>query len=82
MLNISNELKAKLLAAQGAEEAAALVKADGQELTLLVTELTARYHTSQFISKYGSDEYYAHNADLLVHHRTEDLQERIQALDL
>ena len=33
MLNISNELKAKLLAAQGAEEAAALVKADGQEIT-------------------------------------------------
>ena len=55
---------------------------EGQEVTLLVTELTARYHTSQFISKYGSDEYFAHNADLLVHHRSEDLQERIQALDL
>ena len=33
MLNISNELKAKLLAAQGAAEAAALVKAGGQEIT-------------------------------------------------
>ena len=33
MLNITNELKTKLLAAQSAEEAAALVKADGQTLT-------------------------------------------------
>ena len=33
MLNISNELKAKLLAAQSAGEAAALMKADGQKLT-------------------------------------------------
>ena len=33
MLNIPNELKAKLLAAQSAEEAAALVKSNGQEIT-------------------------------------------------
>ena len=33
MLNITNELKTKLLAARSAEEAAALVKAAGQELT-------------------------------------------------
>ena len=33
MLSITNELKAKLLAAKSAEEAAALVKADGQEIT-------------------------------------------------
>ena len=33
MLNITNELKAKLLAVQSAEEAAALMKADGQEIT-------------------------------------------------
>ena len=33
MLSITNELKAKLLAAQSEEELAALVKADGQEIT-------------------------------------------------
>ena len=55
---------------------------EGQELTLLVTELTARYYCSQFISKYGSDEYYEHNSDLLVHTRGEDLRERIQELGL
>ena len=33
MLNITNELKAKLLAAKSAEEAAGLLKADGREIT-------------------------------------------------
>ncbi len=33
MLSITNELKAKLLAAKREEEAAALVKANGQEIT-------------------------------------------------
>ena len=33
MLNITNELKAKLLAAKSAEEVTELVKADGQEIT-------------------------------------------------
>ena len=33
MLNITNELKAKLLAAKSAEEVAELLKADGQEIT-------------------------------------------------
>ena len=33
MINITNELKAKILAAQNAEEVAELVKADGREIT-------------------------------------------------
>ena len=33
MLNITNELKAKLLAAKSAEEAAGHIKADGREIT-------------------------------------------------
>ena len=33
MLHLTNELKAKLLNAKNAEEAAALLKADGQEIT-------------------------------------------------
>ena len=55
---------------------------NGDELTVLVTELTARYHCSRFISKYGSTEYFEHNSDLLVYKRSEDLQERIRALNL
>ena len=38
MINITKELKKKLLAAQSAEEAAELVKADGQEITAEDTE--------------------------------------------
>lgn len=55
---------------------------DGQELLVLVTELTARYHPSSFIAAYGCDEYFAHNQDLLVYQRGEDLKERIAALGL
>ena len=33
MINITKELKAKLLAAKSAEEAAGLLKADGREIT-------------------------------------------------
>ena len=47
MLSITNELKAKLLAAKSEEEAAALVKANGQEITeeesaLLWKEITSK----------------------------------------
>ena len=37
-MHMTNELKAKLLAAQSAEEAAALLKADGREITAEETE--------------------------------------------
>ncbi|MBQ3975549.1 MAG: hypothetical protein II628_15495 [Lachnospiraceae bacterium] len=47
MITITNELKEKILAAECAEEIAALVKADGQEITaeesdLLWKEMTGR----------------------------------------
>ena len=47
MLSITNELKAKLLAAKSGEEAASLVKANGQEITqeesaLLWKEITSK----------------------------------------
>lgn len=47
MQNLNNEMKAKLLAAQSEEEAAALLKADGQEITaeesaLLWKEITSK----------------------------------------
>ena len=47
MLNITNELKPKLLAAKSAEEVTALLKADGQEITpedaaLLLEEISRK----------------------------------------
>ena len=55
---------------------------DGQELLVLVTELTARYYPSRFISEYGCEEYYAHNEDLLVYQRGDDLKKRIADLGI
>ena len=47
MLNLSEELKTKLLSAKSAEEVAEIIKADGQEITaeesdLLWKEMTGR----------------------------------------
>jgi hypothetical protein len=47
MLNITKELKAKLLAAKSEEEAAALVKANGQEIT---AEVSMRISTDASIA--------------------------------
>ena len=55
---------------------------DGPEVVVLVTELTARGHCARFISEHGSDAYFAHNGDLLVSTRAEQLRERICSLDL
>ena len=55
---------------------------EGQEMLVLVTELTARYYASRFISEYGCEEYFAHNSDLLVYKRGEDLKARIEELGL
>lgn len=53
----------------------------GPELTLLVTELTARYYCSRFIAKYGCDEYYENNSELLVFDRATALRERMAEMD-
>ena len=51
-------------------------------MLVLVTDLTARFYCSRFISDYGCDEYFEHNSDLLVYQREEDLQAKIAALNL
>ena len=52
---------------------------DGPEMVVLVTELTARPHCARFISEHGSEEYFAHNEDLLLSSREKDLRRRIEA---
>lgn len=54
----------------------------GQELLLLVTELTANRHTARFIGRYGCDRYFAHNESLKFHERQKDLDRRIGQLNL
>lgn len=46
---------------------------EGQELLILVTELTLSYYGAYFISRYGCDEYFAHNKDLLFYERQKEI---------
>lgn len=41
----------------------------GQELLILVTELTIHYHAARFIARYGCDAYYRHNQELMFYQR-------------
>lgn len=58
------------------------VFADGQELLILVTELTINHYCAQFISHYGCKEYFAHNKQLLFYERRKDIISEIENMDL
>ena len=55
---------------------------DGQEMLILVTEMTVRYYCAKFITKFGCDEYFKHNQDLLFYERKKELLSAISELDL
>lgn len=55
---------------------------DGQEMLILVTELTVSYYCAHFISRYGCDEYYAHNKELLFYERQKEIISDYETLDL
>ena len=54
----------------------------GQEMLLLVTELTVNEYTSTFISQYGCEKYFEHNKELLFHERNREIIERFEKLDI
>lgn len=54
---------------------------EGQELLILVTELTINAHSSRFISRYGCNEYFAHNKELLFYERRKELIEELGDLN-
>ncbi len=54
----------------------------GQELIILVTELTANRHSAHFISRYGCDEYFAHNKELLFYERQREIVTALENLEL
>lgn len=56
------------------------VFADGQEMLILVTELTISYYGAHFISRYGCDEYFAHNKELLFYERQKEIIQGIEDL--
>ena len=54
---------------------------EGQELLILVTELTADSHGAHFIARYGSDGYYRHNEALRFYERQEAILREIDKLE-
>lgn len=55
---------------------------EGQEMLVVVTELTANCYTSSFISKFGCKEYFDHNKDLLFFERHQEITMQIEKLEL
>ncbi|SCZ79689.1 ATP-binding protein [Acidaminobacter hydrogenoformans] len=53
----------------------------GNEILILVTELTANCHSARFIGQFGCDAYFKHNKALLFYERQQDIVQRIEALD-
>ena len=55
---------------------------EGQEMLILVTELTISYYGAYFISRYGCEEYFAHNKELLFYERQKEIIRELEKLDL
>lgn len=55
---------------------------EGQEILILVTELTINAHSARFISRYGCKEYFAHNKELLFYERQKEIIQQIEDLKL
>ena len=54
----------------------------GQEMLLLVTDLSVNRYGMAFINEHGCERYFAHNEDLLFYERGADLADRINRLNL
>ncbi len=54
----------------------------GQELLILVTEITNSKYAVQFIKKYGCAEYAEHNKEMLFYERQNEIKQEIDKLDL
>ena len=54
---------------------------EGQEVLILITEITSNTHTAKFIAKFGCQEYFKHNKELLFYDRQQELMRQIAELD-
>ena len=55
---------------------------EGQELLIIVTELTANYNSARFISEFGCEEYFRHNKELLFYERQREIITKIENLGI
>ena len=58
------------------------LKISGNEMLILVTELTVDNASAQFIATFGSPEYQRHNQELMLSERSEDIKAQIAELNL
>ena len=54
---------------------------DGQELLILVTELTLNPHCARFIGQHGCEEYYQRNQELLFYERQQEIIQKMEDFD-
>ena len=54
---------------------------DGQEMLILVTDLTANYYCSRFISRYGCDAYYEQSKALMFYERQAEIIRQLEELE-
>jgi hypothetical protein len=55
---------------------------NGNEMLILVTELTVGKSSSAFIATFGSEDYRRHNEELMLSERQNDLKGKIAELGL
>jgi len=55
---------------------------NGNEMLILMTELTVQSEPVKFISTYGCDDYYKHNEDMMISDRGQEIVEKIKQLNL
>ena len=58
------------------------VFSDGQEMLIIVTELTKGFYSAHYISRYGCPKYFEHNKELLFYERQKDIINEIEDLEL
>ena len=54
---------------------------EGQEMLILVTELTISWYAARFISRFGSDAYYRHNEALMLYQRHSEIIRQLGLLE-
>lgn len=55
---------------------------EGQEMLILVTELTKGFYSAHYISRYGCKKYFEHNKELLFYERQNEIIREIEELEL
>ena len=55
---------------------------EGQELLILLTELTVNKHASSFIKKFGCEQYFKYNRSLMFYERGKEISSELEGIDL